>query len=75
MAERLKQQRRVKDEGLLFVNFCEEGKIIPIFRDLIVPSKQAPANYVPAAAVTRRGQALSGFTGCKGCSGGFISQR
>jgi hypothetical protein len=24
MAERLKQQRRVKDEGLLVVNFCRE---------------------------------------------------
>ncbi len=66
MAERLKQQRRVKDEGLLFVNFCEEGKIFPIFRDLIVPSKQAPANYVPAAAVTRRGKRCPDLLGVKG---------
>ena len=33
---------------------------------MTVPDQEAPANYVPAAAVIRRGQALSGFTGCKG---------
>ncbi len=38
-------------------------------RELTVPSEKAPANYVPAAAVIRRGQALSGFTGCKGRAG------
>ena len=36
--------------------------------------KKAPANYVPAAAVIRRWQALSGFTGCKGSVGGMASQ-
>ena len=40
-----------------------------------VPFKKAPANYVPAAAVIRREQALSGFIGCKGCVGGLISLR
>ncbi len=30
-----------------------------------VVGKEAPANYVPAAAVIRRSQALSGFTGRK----------
>jgi hypothetical protein len=44
-------------------------------QNLTVPSEEAPANYVPAAAVIRRGQALSGFTGCKGCAGGSVSQR
>jgi hypothetical protein len=38
MAERLKQQRRVKDERLLLVNFCKRGKMI-LFKDLIVPSE------------------------------------
>ena len=33
---------------------------------MTVLEEEAPANYVPAAAVIRRGQALSGFTGCKG---------
>ena len=35
--------------------------------------EEAPANYVPAAAVIRRGQALSGFTGCKGSVDGEAS--
>ena len=33
---------------------------------MTVPEEEAPANYVPAAAVIRRGQALSGFTGRQG---------
>ncbi len=41
---------------------------------MTVPLKEAPANYVPAAAVIRRGQALSGFIGHKEHVGGFLSQ-
>ena len=41
---------------------------------MTVPEKQVTANYVPAAAVIRRWQALSGFTGCKGRVGGSASQ-
>ncbi len=37
---------------------------------MTVPQEKAPANYVPAAAVIRRGQALSGFTGRKEHVGG-----
>ncbi len=62
------QQRRVKDEGFRIVNFFDWG------RTKTVPKKQATANYVPAAAVIRRWQALSGITGCKGRVGGRISQ-
>ena len=40
---------------------------------LTVPNEEATANYVPAAAVIRRGQALSGFTGCKGSVDGWTS--
>ena len=40
---------------------------------MTVPEEEATANYVPAAAVIRRWQALSGFTGCKGCAGGTAS--
>ena len=36
-------------------------------------TEKAPANYVPAAAVIRKGRALSGMTGRKGCVGGFSS--
>ena len=32
---------------------------------MTVLEEEAPANYVPAAAVIRRGQALSGITGRK----------
>ena len=41
---------------------------------MTVPIKEAPANYVPAAAVIRRGRALTGFIGHKESVGGFISQ-
>ena len=33
---------------------------------MTVPEEEATANYVPAAAVIRRWQALSGITGRKG---------
>ena len=39
----------------------------------MVAKKEAPANYVPAAAVIRREQALSGMIGLKGRVGGLIS--
>ena len=37
---------------------------------MTVPGKEATANHVPAAAVTRRWRALFGFTGRKGSAGG-----
>ena len=37
---------------------------------MTVPAEEAPANFVPAAAVIRRGRALSGFTGRKTLVGG-----
>ena len=43
-------------------------------KEVTVPEEEAPANYVPAAAVIRRGLALSGITGRKGCVGGLLSQ-
>ena len=42
---------------------------------MTVPAEEAPANYVPAAAVIRRGQALSGFIGRKARVGGLLSQK
>jgi hypothetical protein len=42
-------------------------------RELTVPSKEAPANSVPAAAVIRRVQALFGIIGRKGHVGGLLS--
>ena len=40
---------------------------------MTVTEEEATANYVPAAAVIRRWQALSGITGCKGSVGGKTS--
>ena len=42
---------------------------------MTVPTEEAPANFVPAAAVIRRGLALFGFTGRKEYVGGDSSQR
>ena len=42
-------------------------------KEVTVLEEEAPANYVPAAAVIRRGRALSGMTGRKGRVGGRIS--
>ena len=68
MGESLTQQRRVRDEGLRVVNLFQAGTIVT------VPAEEAPANYVPAAAVIRREQALSGFIGRKELVGGLVSQ-
>jgi hypothetical protein len=67
MGETLTEQRRVQDDGLRVVNCFSLG------RERTVPEEQAPANYVPAAAVIRRGQALSGVTGRKARAGGLLS--
>ena len=67
MEETLMQRRRVREDGLRIVNLCLWG------RKRTVPKEEAPANYVPAAAVIRRERALSGITGCKGSVGGDAS--
>jgi hypothetical protein len=64
MGETLNEQRRVQEEGFRIVNCFSLG------RARTVPEESAPANYVPAAAVIRRGQALSGVTGRKASAGG-----
>ncbi len=40
---------------------------------MTVLEEEAPANYVPAAAVIRRGRALFGVTGRKEHDGGVVS--
>ena len=64
MEETLTEQRRVQEDGLRVVNCLSVGRV------RTVPQEEAPANYVPAAAVIRRGRALSGVTGRKGHAGG-----
>ncbi len=76
MGETLTQRRRVDDEGLRVVKSCQmERSVGVLYRIyLTVPSKEAPANSVPAAAVIRRVQALFGITGRKARVGGYLSQ-
>ena len=68
MGESLTQQCRVSEEGLRVVKLFIFGKM------MTVPKEEAPANYVAAAAVIRRVQALFGITGRKGRVGGTISE-
>ncbi len=68
MGASLMQQRRVRDEGFLSCKPLSAGTIVT------VPAEEAPANYVPAAAVIRRVQALSGFIGRKELVGGSTSR-
>ena len=48
-------------------------KLLLLRKIMTVLNKEVTANYVPAAAVKRRSQALSGITGCKGSAGGKTS--
>ena len=43
-------------------------------KEVTVPAEEATAKYVPAAAVIRMSQALSGIIGLKGHLGGYTSQ-
>ncbi len=66
MDESLIERRRVRDEGLRVVNRGSCG--INFERT----QRKEVGNYVPAPAVKRRPQALSGFIGRKACVGGFV---
>ncbi len=70
MGESLTEQRRVEDDGFRVVNSFQRGRS----RKMTVPAEEAPANYVPAAAVRRRGQALFGIIGRKALVGGRLSR-
>jgi hypothetical protein len=75
MGESLTQRRRVREEALRGVNRCQRGRTVrggnaPY---LTVPSEEAPANSVPAAAVIQRVRALFGITGRKARAGGLLS--
>ena len=69
MGASLTEQRRVRDDALRGVNRFSRG------RGVTVPEEEGPANYVPAAAVIRRGRALSGVTGRKARAGGSRARR
>ena len=77
MGATLTERRRVSEDGLRVVKLCYQGRMIIIGNgyDVTVPDQKVTANYVPAAAVIRRSQALSGIIGRKGCVGGYLSLR
>ena len=65
----------MSEEGLRVVKLCCQGRSDGGGNASVVtvPGEEAPANYVPAAAVIRRGRALSGIIGRKARAGGFVS--
>ena len=67
MGGTLTDQRRVSDEGPRIVKLCYRGRtaVRGNANCLTVLYQKATANYVPAAAVIRRWQALSGIIGRK----------
>ena len=65
MGESLIQQCRVGEEGL-------DCKILSSKMMMTVCEKEAPANFVPAAAVKRRGLVLLNLTGRTGREGGTV---
>ncbi len=76
MGASLIQQCRVCEEGLRVVKHFQRGRKAwgEYPRVLTLLAEEAPANSVPAAAVTRRVQALIRITGRKARVGGLLSQ-
>ncbi len=72
MGASLIQQCRVCEEGLRVVKHFQWGRNASgeYLDELTLPTEEAPANFVPAAAVIRRVQALIGITGRKARVGG-----
>ena len=66
MGESLIERHRVQDEGLRVVN-CSNPAVMQMNA-----GREEVGNYVPAPAVIRRPQALSGFIGRKAHVGGFV---
>ena len=72
VTERSESARKSKPQKGSLSSDC---KLLLLRKIMTVLNKEVTANYVPAAAVIRMVQALSGFTGCKGCVGGMASQK
>ena len=75
MDESLMEQRRVCDEGFRLVKHCYKRRMsvrVTVHR-VTVSYQKGTAKYVPAAAVIRMSQALSGFIGRKASAGGYLS--
>ena len=76
MGATLIQPCRVSEEGLRVVKLFRPGRKGAPEQGVLmtVLGEEAPANYVPAAAVIRRVRALIGITGRKACAGGLVRQ-
>ncbi len=76
MGATLIQPCRVSEEGLRVVKLFRpvRNRVREYRAWMTVLEEEAPANYVPAAAVIRRVRALIGITGRKACAGGSLSQ-
>ncbi len=76
MGASLIQQCRVCEEGLRVVKHFQWGRtgLGQYPESVTLPTEEAPANSVPAAAVIRRVRALIGITGRKAHVGGGVSQ-
>ena len=75
MGGTLTQPCRVREDGSKSCKPLLYGTNAYLLVRANVSYEQAPANYVPAAAVIRRVRALLGVTGLKGCVGGLVSWR
>ena len=75
MGESLMEQRRVCDEGFRLVKHCCKRRMTlrVTVQCVTVSYQKGTAKYVPAAAVIRRVQALSGIIGRKEFVGGLLS--
>ena len=75
MGATLIQPCRVCEEGLRVVkHFQWGGRLLANNLEyLTLPTEEAPANFVPAAAVIRKVRALIGITGRKARVGGYLS--
>ena len=72
MGESLTEQCRVSDEGFRIVKLCQGRTLGRVTAPKVtVPEKKAPANYVPAAAVIRRGKRCPELLGAR--AGGHVS--
>ncbi len=75
MSESLMERHSVHDDGLRIVKCCYKERTLQWGNalKLTVPYQKAMANYVPAAAVIHRSQALSGIIGRKAFVGCLLS--
>ena len=75
MGASLMEQHRVSEEGFRLVKHCCKRRMTlrVTVQCVTVSYQKGTAKYVPAAAVIRMFQALSGFIGRKASADGYLS--